>query len=115
MEGVMDSEKLMHDLIVDRLKRKFSGEYKEIRINAEGKPDIVLASHGLTIAVVEVETDRGITQEKAKQWKEMTQSGSKVILMVPKHAKAKTMEFLWEQGIADKVGVGSYEITITMP
>jgi len=25
------------------------------------------------------------------------------------------MELLWQQGITDKVGVGSYEIKITMP
>jgi len=111
----MDSEKLMHDLIIDRLRGKFAREYKDIKVNIEGNPDITLANHGLTIAVVEVETDNSVTPEKAKKWKEMTQSGSKLILMVPQNAKVKTMELLWQQGIADKVGVGSYEIRITMP
>jgi hypothetical protein len=35
--------------------------------------------------------------------------------VIPQNAKVKTMELLWQQGIADKVGVGSYEIRITMP
>jgi hypothetical protein len=65
--------------------------------------------------MVEVETESSITPEKAKIWKELAQSGSKLILMIPQNAKVKTMELLWQQGIADKVGVGSYEIKITMP
>ncbi len=111
----MDNEKLMHDLIVDRLRGKYSKDYRDIKVNSAGDPDIVLANHGLTIAVVTVETESGITPERAKKWKEMTQTGSKLILMVPQGAKVKTMELLWQQGIADRVGVGSYEIKITMP
>jgi len=111
----MDSEKLMHDLIVNRLRGKFAREYKEVKVNIEGNPDITLANHGLTIAVVEVETENSISPEKAEKWKEMAQTGLKLILMVPHNAKVKTMELLWQQGIADKVGVGSYEIKITMP
>jgi hypothetical protein len=112
---MMDNEELMHDLIIDRLRRKFAREYKEIRVNREGDPDIALSNHGLTIAVVEVETENSITPEKAKIWRELSRSGSKLILIVPHNSKAKTMELLWEQGIADKVGIGSYEIKITMP
>ncbi|HAM53403.1 MAG TPA: hypothetical protein DCP92_22920 [Nitrospiraceae bacterium] len=111
----MDSDKQMHDLIVEQVRRKFSGQYGEIRVNAAGNPDLVLANHGLTLAVVEVETQNSITPEKAQRWKEMAQSGSKLILIVPKTAKVKTTELLWKYGIADKVGVGSYEIAITMP
>lgn len=111
----MNNEKLMHDLIVNRLRVRFSKEYSEIKINTEGGPDIVLANHGLTIALVEVETDRSINHEKAAKWKEMADSGSRLILMVPKAAKVRAMELLWKEGIADRVGVGSYEIVISMP
>jgi hypothetical protein len=111
----MESEKLLHDLIVDRLKRKFSAQYREIEVNEGGAPDRVLANHGIALAVVEVETERTITKEKAAKWKEMAGTGQKLILMVPKNAKVKAMELLWKEGIADRVGVGSYEIAITMP
>jgi hypothetical protein len=113
--GDMEDEKLLHDLIVERLRGKFSGQYKEITIHPGGNPDIVLANHGLTLAVVQVETGESITPERAGKWKEMTQPGTKLVLMVPKNAKVRTMELLWKSGIADKVGVGSYEIVITMP
>lgn len=111
----MENERLLHDLIVDRLKGKFAGQYKEIKVNSGGNPDLVLANHGLTLAVVEVETEGSITAEKAEKWKEMARSGSKLILMVPKNAKVKVMELLWKSGIADRVGVGTYEIMISMP
>jgi hypothetical protein len=111
----MGDEKLLHDLIIDRLRGRFSGQYKEIKVSSEGNPDIVLANHGLTLAVVQVETDRSITPERAEKWKEMAQAGSKLILMVPKNARVRAMELLWKSGIADKVGVGTYEIVITMP
>jgi hypothetical protein len=111
----MENEKLLHDLIVDRLRAKFSGQYKEITTNSTGSPDLILANHGMTLAIVQVETEGSITPDKTEKWKEMAGSGSKLILMVPKNAKVKVMELLWKSGIADRVGVGSYEITISMP
>lgn len=112
----MNNEKLKHDWVVDFLKHKFGREYKDIKINPEGDPDLVLANHGLVLAVVEVETEGSITDEKAEAWKQTLQTaGSKLILMVPKNTKAKVMELLWQKGIADKVGVGSYDIVINMP
>jgi hypothetical protein len=111
----MESDKLLHDVIVERLRRKFSAQYKEIQVNEGGSPDLILANHGLTLAVVEVETETTVTQEKAAQWKQMASTGQKLILMVPKNTKVRAMELLWQEGIADRVGVGSYEIAITMP
>jgi hypothetical protein len=111
----MENEKLLHDLIVDRLSRKFSAQYKEVKVNEGGGPDLTLANHGIALAVVEVETESTITKEKAEKWKEMAGTGHKLILMVPKNAKVKVMELLWKEGLADRVGVGSYEIAITMP
>ncbi|HMK59699.1 MAG TPA: hypothetical protein VK452_00970 [Dissulfurispiraceae bacterium] len=111
----MPDEKLIHDLIVDNLRQKLAREYKEISINSAGNPDLVLANHGLVLANVEVETDNSITHERADMWKTLSQPGIKLILMVPKNAKAKVTELLWQKGIMDKVSVGSYEIVINMP
>ncbi len=111
----MQNEKLVHDLIVDHMKQKLAREYKEIKMNQDGNPDLVLANHGLVLANVEVETDSTITSEKAGEWKTLAQPGTKLILMVPKTAKAKVTELLWQTGIMDKVSVGSYEIVINMP
>ncbi|MGD0283124.1 MAG: hypothetical protein ABSB95_12270 [Dissulfurispiraceae bacterium] len=111
----MDNEHLVHDLIVDHLKYRFRKEYSEIKVNPGGDPDLTLSNHGLVLAAVEVETAGSITPEKAQKWKNVAQPGVKLILMVPKSSRVKVMEMLWQNGIADRVGVGTYDIAITMP
>lgn len=110
----MLDEKLVHNLIVDYMKEKFTREYKEITINPTGSPDLVLANYGITLAVVEVETENSITIEKAEEWKAVAEK-NKLFLIIPKNAKVKATEFLWQKGIGDKVAVGTYEIVINMP
>jgi hypothetical protein len=111
----MQNEKLTHDLIVEHMRGKFSREYKEVKVNPQGSPDIILGNHGLVLANVEVETEGSINPVKADEWKSMVGQGVKLILMVPKNSKMKVTELLWEKGIMDRVGVGSYEISIHMP
>jgi hypothetical protein len=111
----MQNEKLVHDLVIDHLRHKFSREYQEVKVNPQGIPDMVLGNHGLVLANVEVETESTINPARAEEWKTLAESGVKLILMVPKKAKAKVPELLWEKGIMDKVSVGSYEIVINMP
>ncbi|MDI6801129.1 MAG: hypothetical protein QMD01_03595 [Thermodesulfovibrionales bacterium] len=50
----MDREKLTHDLIVEQIRHKLAREYKEIKLNPSGDPDLILANHGLTLGMVEV-------------------------------------------------------------
>ena len=111
----MQNDKLVHDLIVDHLRRKLARDYNNVTVNPEGNPDMVLSNHGLMLANVEVETDSTISAEKADRWKGLAQPGTRLILMVPKGAKAKVTELLWQKGIMDRVSVGSYEIVINMP
>jgi hypothetical protein len=111
----MQNEKLTHDLIVDHMKHKFSREYKEVKVNPQGSPDIVLGNHGMALANVEVETESTINQEKAEEWKALAGQGLKLVLIIPKNMKVKVTELLWEKGIMDRVSVGSFEITINMP
>lgn len=109
------SEKLLRDLTVEILKKRFSKEYKDVRTNSAGNPDFVLLNHGLVVASVQVESADTISIEKADIWKELAGSGSKLIVMVPKDEKLRMMEILWDKGIADKVSVGTYEIVIKLP
>ncbi|GAB4390579.1 MAG: hypothetical protein Kow0025_23580 [Thermodesulfovibrionales bacterium] len=111
----MDAEKLVHDLVVERMKRRLGRDYKEIRVNASGLPDMELRSHGLTLAVVEVETEGGVTPERAAGWAELAAKGTRLILMVPRKSKVKATELLWQKGVMDRVSVGTYEIQIDMP
>lgn len=64
--------------------------------------------------MVEVETENSITIEKAEEWKAVAEK-NKLYLIIPKNAKVKATELLWQKGIGDKVAVGTYEIVINMP
>lgn len=110
----MQRDKLVHDLIVDFVIERLRRDYKEIKRNPDGNPDLILANHGMIMAYLEVETEGSISPEKAKRWKEMVEKG-KLILMIPKSARVKVTDLLWQQGITGGVSIGTYEIAINMP
>jgi hypothetical protein len=120
----MYQDKLFHDWLTNHLKENFSRDYSEIMVNCEEEkkyafeglyPDLILISHGLVVAVVEVETEKSITAEKAKHWKALSKLGVKLILMVPEMRRKKVMSLLWDEGIAQDVSIGTYHLKITMP
>ena len=120
----MKNEKLIHDWMVSYLRDRLSRDYNDIKTNIGDEkknefnghyPDLILGNHGIVLAIMEVETEGCITPGKAGDWKTLTGLGAKLILMVPKLSKSKVVDLLWKQGIADKVSVGSYEISISMP
>ena len=120
----MKNEKLIHDWMVSHLRDRLSRNYDEIKANiGEEKknefnghyPDLILINQGLVMAIMEVETESGISSENAENWKTVSGLGAKLILMVPRALKAKTIDLLWKRGLADKASVGSYDININMP
>lgn len=116
-------DKLIHSWMISYLKKKLSRDYDYIKINSGDEknefnghyPDLILGNHGLVLAIMLVETDSTITTERANEWKSFSGLGAKLILMVPKHTKAKVIDLLWKEGIADKASVGSYELNVSMP
>lgn len=120
----MQNEKLIHEWMVSYLKDRLSRDYDSIDINLAGEkknefkghyPDLILGNHGMTLAIMEVETEGSITSDKADEWKKLAGLGAKLILMVPKSSRSKVVDVLWKQGLADKASVGSYDINIHMP
>lgn len=119
----METEKSFHDWLVSYLRTKLSADYKEIKANIGGErvheynghyPDLILANQGMVLAIMEVETEGDITAARAAHWKQMAGLGAKLILMVPNQMRPKVMELVLQTGLAGKVGVASYEITIKM-
>lgn len=111
----MINEEMVHSVILEYVRHRLSRDYKEIEVNPGGDPDLRLSNHGLVLAVVEIETEHSITPQKAEKWRDLAGSGPKLILVVPKGSRVKVMELLWHKGIADKVGVGTYDIALAMP
>jgi hypothetical protein len=120
----MEQDKLFHDWLTNHLKEQFSKNYSEIMVNYEGEkkhafeglyPDLILISHGLVVAVAEVETEQSINNDSAKRWSALSKLGVKLILMVPEMERKRVMSLLWDQGIAQDVSIGIYHLKITMP
>jgi len=120
----MEAEKVFHDWLINHLKYRLSKDYSEIHINTEKEkkkefrgyyPDLILESHGIVTGVIEVETERGISPEKAKEWKEISRLGVRLTILVPERSRAKVMNLLWNEGIAQDVAIGSYELRISLP
>jgi hypothetical protein len=119
----MTQEAFFHDWLVSHLQVRLARDYKEIKANIgedrkhefnKHYPDLILANQGMVLAIMEVETEESITAEQAGRWKELAGLGAKLILMVPNHTRPKVMDLVLQAGLAGKVGVGSYEITIKM-
>jgi hypothetical protein len=119
----MTKEEFFHDWLVSHLQQRLARDYKEILANSseaqehafnDHYPDLILANQGMVLAIMEVETEETITPEQAERWKELAGLGAKLILMVPNHTRPQVIDLVLQKGLADKVGVGSYEITIKM-
>lgn len=119
----MKKDEFFHDWLVSYLQRRLTRDYKEIQANYQNEqqhefnghyPNLILANQGMVLAIMEVETEETITPEQAERWKEFAGLGAKLILMVPNHMRPKVMDLVLQKGLAGKVGVGSYEITIKM-
>jgi hypothetical protein len=120
----MEYGDLLHEIILEHLKRRLSREYKEIGINKTGEkkaeyrglyPDMILGNHGMILALLEVETAESISEKGAEKWKVLSNLGVKLILMVPKDLKVKATELLWTKGLMGKVSMGTYDISVNMP
>ena len=119
----MKKDAFFHDWLVSYLQQRLAKDYKEIQANHRDEqqhefnshyPDLILANQGMVLAIMEVETEGSITPEQAERWKELAGLGAKLILMVPNHTRPKVMDLVLQKGLAGKVGVGSYELTIKM-
>jgi hypothetical protein len=120
----MEYADLVHEIILGQVKRKLSRTYKEIRTNTKGEkraeyegfyPDMVLGNHGMTLALLEVETADSISEKQADHWKALSGLGLKLVLMIPKDQKVRVTDLLWSKGMMDKVSIGTYEISVQMP
>ncbi len=120
----MEYGNLIHEIILEQVKRRLSRDYKEIMVNKQGEqkaeyrgyyPDMILGNHGMILALLEVETAESISEKQAENWGKLSGLGVKLILMVPKDMKVKVTDLLWAKGLMTKVSLGTYEIAITMP
>jgi hypothetical protein len=74
----MEYGDLIHEMVLEHLRRKLSRDYKEIGMNKKGEriadykglyPDMILGNHGMVLAILKVETADSRSEKKPEEWK----------------------------------------------
>lgn len=116
-------ERLLHDWVIRQVEAKYSGLHKEIRSNPgeeenfefEGFfPDVILGSYGQVVQIVEVETESAINEERAAYWEKLSELSAQLVLLVPAELKTRAADLCWKAGLAGRVNIGTYEVSIRM-
>ena len=116
-------EQFLHDWVIRKMHEKYSRLYSEVHINPgeeknfdfKGKyPDIVIVNYGQVIQIVEVETRETINTERIPKWKDLSELGAKLTLMVPKELQGPARDICWKNGLAAKANIGSFDVLLNI-
>ena len=118
---IPSEQRFMHDLVIKQVEHNYSSLYKEIRTNPGGEhlcefegffPDIILGSYGQVVQIIEVETEATIDEKRSEYWEQLSALSAQLVLLVPARSKAYVTDLCWKCGLAGKVNIGTFEISI---
>lgn len=116
-------EQFLHDWVIRKAQQKYSRLYSDVHINPgdeknfehKGKyPDAVIVNYGQVVQIVEVETKETITEDRVPKWKDLSELGVKLSLVVPKELQGVARDICWKNGLAAKVNIGSFEVVLNI-
>ena len=111
----------LHDWVIRSIAVKYEKLFTEININPgeeknfefNGKyPDAVFINYGQVMQIVEVETDDQVNEDRIDYWKEMSDLGAQLIILVPKDSAKRMRDISFNSGLAAKVKIGTFEVDI---
>lgn len=114
-------EQFLHDWVIRKLEERYSRQFSNVHINPgaeknfehEGHyPDAVLENYGQVVQIVEVETKETINENRVPKWKELSELGVKLSLLVPKDMQGKARDLCFKNGLAAKVNIGSFDVEL---
>lgn len=120
---VSADKQFLHDWVIRMLVEKYSKLYSEININPGDEkthdfngfyPDAVFVNYGQVTQIVEVETKDTINEDRVEYWKEVADLGAKLVILVPKECQKKAMDLCWNNGLAAKVKIGTFDVAINV-
>ena len=115
--------KFLHDWVIRNLTNKYEKMFTEINVNPgdeenfefNGKyPDAVFVNYGQVMQIVEVETEDDVNKERVEYWKEMSELGAQLVILVPKESAKKMRDICFDSGLAAKVKIGTYDVEIKL-
>ena len=121
--GRTGDEQFLHDWVIRELKEKYSRIYKEVHINPGDEhnyevrgyyPDAVCVNYGQVVMIIEVETKDTVNEQELAEWKEMSDLGVQLVLLVPKELLSSARDLCWKNGIAAKVKIGSFDVVLNV-
>lgn len=116
-------EQFLHDWVIRKAQEKYSRLFSDVHINPgneknfdhKGKyPDLVIMNYGQVVQIVEVETKETINAGRVPKWKDMSELGVKLSLLVPKETQGAVRDICWKNGLAAKVNIGSFEVVLNI-
>ncbi|MEJ5228087.1 hypothetical protein [Thermodesulfovibrio sp.] len=111
----MTKQNQLKELIIAQLKQKLGKVKQDIELVKEPPPELKITSYGMTVGYIDIITESELTENRINLWKEAVKKGEKLTIIVPKEQKLKITELLWKEGVAEKISIGTYELTLLLP
>ncbi|HLE24514.1 MAG TPA: hypothetical protein VI935_02555, partial [Thermodesulfobacteriota bacterium] len=71
-------------------------------------------NYGQIMLIAEVETQETINEEEVQEWRELSNLGTQLVLLVPKELQNAARDICWRNGIASKVKIGFFEVMLSI-
>ncbi|GJM16851.1 MAG: hypothetical protein DHS20C13_21780 [Thermodesulfobacteriota bacterium] len=116
-------EQFLHDWVIRKVHEKYSRQYSKVHINpGEEKnfeyngayPDIVFENYDQIVQIAEVETKETINEQRLEKWKDLSELGVKLTLLVPQNMQNAARDICWKGGLVAKVNIGSFDVNLNI-
>jgi hypothetical protein len=117
-----NKDDFLHDWVVQEIKKKYSKEYNEIKINTINKkinaisnnlyPDIIFGNYGEIVMIGQVETVLEPLESIISHWKELQKTNISLIIFVPKDKLKEARDICWSNQLIERVKVSTFSVEI---
>jgi len=112
----------LHDWVIEEVKKKYSKDYNEIKINTRDKknnsisdnlyPDIIFGNYGEIVMIGEVETSLEPLELIVSNWRDLQKTNISLIIFVPKDKLKDARDICWNNQLIEKVKVSTFSVEI---
>ena len=117
-----NKDDFLHDWVVQEIKKTYSKEYNELKINTIDKrinaisdnlyPDIIFGNYGEIVMIGEVETVLEPLESIISHWKELQKTNISLIIFVPKDKLKEARDICWNNQLIERVKVSTFSVEI---
>lgn len=121
--GRSADEQILHDWVIRAIQARYSRNYSEVHINPSNEknyefkgryPDAVFVNYGQVVQIIEVETKDTVILDSVEKWRELSDLGAKLVLLVPKDVQNVTRDLCWKEGLSAKIKIASFDFQLNL-